>query len=289
MRRSGINLPPIALEKAVRVGNKTDFEKNRPILVNFTHVLDRNLLFDKREHVKRVCNVKIVEDFCEHTDSKRKDLAPFVIPINKFRDNEGKAPYNAILKHDKLSVNGKHFTKKTLHNLPEDIKPEQLFTKTVNNTTGFFRKWSPLSNHYIAQQTVNNKTYNCNEQYYCHQKAKYFGDNETAERILSETDPALQKKLSRSIKDVDENKWRSRNLDIMRTGLLAKFRQNPELKSFLINTGEATLAECNPTDRFWGVGMAVDNINVYRKNSWLGTAQNHLGRLLMDIRRELST
>ena len=75
--------------------------------------------------------------------------------------------------------------------------------------------------------------------------------------------------------------------EVMKTGLMAKFGQNEELKTFLLNTGQTTLVECSPTDRFWGIGMKLENINAYKKNSWIGKAQNQLGLLLMDIRRDL--
>ena len=174
LQASGITLPPIAIEKALRVGPKTVNE--RPIVVNFSHLADRNFVFDKKEHIKKCCKVVIVEDFCQSTEEKRKELSPFVATINKAKNKDGKVAYKASLKHDKLLVNGTTFTKNTLPNLPSDIKPERLFTKTQNNITGFYRKWSPLSNHYRSQQTVHNIQYNCNEQYYFHEKAKFFGD-----------------------------------------------------------------------------------------------------------------
>ena len=195
--------------------------------------------------------------------------------------------FKASLKHDKLLVNGTVYTKNTIPNLPADIKPEHLFTKTNNNTTGFFRKWSPLSNHYRCPQTVNKIKYNCNEQYYLHQKAKFFADNDAAKKIMNESDPGVQKKLGRSIKNVNETRWRERCIDVMKTGLMAKFTQNEALKLFLLNTGQTTLVECSPTDKYWGIGMGIDDFNAYRKNSWTGKAENHLGLLLMSVRKEL--
>jgi ribA/ribD-fused uncharacterized protein len=68
--------------------------------------------------------------------------------------------------------------------------------------------------------------------------------------------------------------WEDVKIDIMRQVLKSKFTQNPELKAQLIATGDAELIEGNNwNDRFWGVCR--------------GKGQNHLGKLLMEVRAEL--
>ena len=62
-----------------------------------------------------------------------------------------------------------------------------------------------------------------------------------------------------------------------------KFDQNPRLEQFLINTGTTVLLEANPKDKFLGVGMSLRNPNIWKKNSWHGNSQNHLGRLLAEL------
>ena len=58
----------------------------------------------------------------------------------------------------------------------------------------------------------------------------------------------------------------------METGLRQKFN-DPRLKELLIQTGQQALVEGNWWgDRFWGVCK--------------GTGENHLGQLLMKIRRD---
>lgn len=70
--------------------------------------------------------------------------------------------------------------------------------------------------------------------------------------------------------------WDQAKLSIMRRIVAAKFRQNPELARRLLATGQARLVETNTwNDTFWGV---------YR-----GQGQNHLGKILMDIRNNLTT
>lgn len=63
-------------------------------------------------------------------------------------------------------------------------------------------------------------------------------------------------------------------LDLMLSLLRSKFARNPELAALLDATGKTELIEINEWhDRFWGVCK--------------GTGQNHLGRLLMQVRDEL--
>lgn len=64
----------------------------------------------------------------------------------------------------------------------------------------------------------------------------------------------------------DENK-----IQIMKEILFYKFTQNDDLAERLLNTGEAMIVEGNTWwDRFWGVCQ--------------GEGENHLGKLLMEIR-----
>ena len=68
--------------------------------------------------------------------------------------------------------------------------------------------------------------------------------------------------------------WEDVKIDIMRQVLKSKFSQNPELKTKLIATGDAELVEGNNwRDFYWGVCN--------------GKGQNHLGKLLMEVRAEL--
>lgn len=70
--------------------------------------------------------------------------------------------------------------------------------------------------------------------------------------------------------------WETVKVDIMRDVVRAKFSQNPDLLKKLLDTGDAELVEGNSWhDTFWGVDQAT------------GEGENHLGRILMEIRSEL--
>ena len=232
-------------------------------------------------------NVIVDNDYCQAIEQERKQLLPFVHAINNVRKNDGSTPYMASVVRDKLVVNSKVYKQDELNSLPNLIKPQHLFTQSRNGITGFFKKFSPLSNHHPAPQTITGITYNCNEQFYFDRKAQIFNDNVTGDRILREKDPGRQKQLSKDIQNVDNDRWKQVCQEIMKQGLYAKFTQNPQLKEFLLDTGTNTLVECNRNDKYWGIGMAINDPKAFKKNSWLGSAENQLGILLMEIRREL--
>ena len=73
--------------------------------------------------------------------------------------------------------------------------------------------------------------------------------------------------------------WSRRRIPLMRRILKAKFTQHPDLRRLLLGTGVRRLVEHapddNPINRFWSE----------IKGSRAG--KNHLGRLLMELRRDL--
>lgn len=92
-----------------------------------------------------------------------------------------------------------------------------------------------------------------------------------AARILSAPTPGAAKKLGR--RAPMRPTWDDEKVAVMLTLLRAKFTR-PDLARHLLATGDATLIEGNWWgDRFWGV---CD-----------GEGENHLGRLLMQVRDEL--
>jgi ribA/ribD-fused uncharacterized protein len=67
---------------------------------------------------------------------------------------------------------------------------------------------------------------------------------------------------------------------------MAKFGSHPELKDYLLNTGERILVEASPVDAIWGIGLAEDDPACENPNHWKG--KNLLGFALMMVRDQLS-
>ena len=73
-------------------------------------------------------------------------------------------------------------------------------------------------------------------------------------------------------------------LSVMNRGLFAKFSQNNDMREKLLNTGNCILLEASPHDHFWGIGLSMNDPDIYFFK-FLG--QNYLGKLLMSIRAQL--
>ena len=136
-------------------------------------------------------------------------------------------------------------------------------------------KYREFSSFYPAPISLEGKVYPTVEHYL--QAMKFPGDIDYQELIRRSKDAMTAKKLG-TISDPSRPirpDWETIRDDIMRRGLDAKFRQNPELGLLLTETGNRTLTEVS-TDIYWGVGKAK-------------SGKNRLGQLLAELRAKLQT
>ena len=139
-----------------------------------------------------------------------------------------------------------------------------------------FSQWydSPFENNGVIYQTA--------EHYMMAEKAKLFGDNVSAKRIVAASNPGEAKKLGREVRGFEENLWFQHRFEIVVNGNLAKFSQDTDLLGFLLNTGNRVLVEASPVDKVWGIGLASHNPSAKNPNLWKGL--NLLGFALMEVR-----
>lgn len=123
------------------------------------------------------------------------------------------------------------------------------------------------------------------EHYMMAAKARLFGDQETADRIMDAGSPGAAKKLGRLVDGFNEDTWRQRRFEIVVEGNLLKFDQNPDLGQFLERTGDKVLVEASPKDSIWGIGLAENDRRARRPAEWKGL--NLLGFALMEARQQL--
>ena len=83
---------------------------------------------------------------------------------------------------------------------------------------GVFSQWHPCS-----FTNWRGGTFNCAEQYMMWSKAKLFGDDTTASRIMKARHPREQKALGRAVRYFDEATWAGCAKGIVRQGNLYKF------------------------------------------------------------------
>lgn len=158
----------------------------------------------------------------------------------------------------------------------------------MRQTEKYVLFWSGIySQWYSAKMTINGETYNTCEQYMMHQKALLFEDEEVANAIMRETNPREQKALGRKVRNFDDQKWKQNCMRFVYEANMAKFTQNPELKSSLLSTGDRILVEASPKDFIWGIGMHYDDEGVDNPANWKGT--NLLGQVLTLVKHELKT
>lgn len=129
------------------------------------------------------------------------------------------------------------------------------------------------------------KVYRSAEHYMMAGKARLFGDAETEELVLAAGHPGEAKKLGRRVRGFDERVWAEHRFELVVRGNVAKFGADPELRGYLLGTGERVLVEASPLDRIWGIGLAEDDGRAADPARWDGL--NLLGFALMEARARL--
>jgi len=105
------------------------------------------------------------------------------------------------------------------------------------------------------------------------QAQKYAGTPYEA-KIQKAPTPKQAAELGRSRKQPLRPDWEEIKDEVMLKALLQKFGTHDELRTILLDTGDAEIVEKAPGDYYWGCGAD-------------GSGQNKLGKLLMETRSML--
>jgi ribA/ribD-fused uncharacterized protein len=124
------------------------------------------------------------------------------------------------------------------------------------------------------------------EHFMMYQKAVLFNDDQASQRLLAANNPGEAKAIGREVIGFNPQIWELNRFDIVVAANMAKFSSHPELKDFLLNTGDRILVEASPVDAIWGIGLAEDDPACENPNLWKG--ENLLGFALMVVRDQLS-
>ncbi|MFL6075101.1 MAG: NADAR family protein [Mycobacteriales bacterium] len=144
---------------------------------------------------------------------------------------------------------------------------------------GCLSQWWPVT------FTEGDDSYASAEHYMMAGKARLFGDEEARARILACATPGEAKKLGRQVRGFDEAAWVAFRFHLVVAANVAKFGQHPELRKYLLDTGDRVLVEASPRDRIWGIGMGASNPAAEDPASWRGL--NLLGFALTQAREQL--
>lgn len=144
----------------------------------------------------------------------------------------------------------------------------------------------PFSQWYDHEMEIDGITYNTAEQYMMASKARHFKDEETLAKILATGEPSVQKALGRKVKNFNAEEWSAVAKEYVAIANINKFK-DPELRLFLLGTGNREIVEASPTDRIWGIGLGEKDPRALDKSQWQGT--NWLGEVLMDVREMIKS
>lgn len=142
---------------------------------------------------------------------------------------------------------------------------------------GVFSQW------YQHDMVIADVTYNCAEQYMMAMKAKTFNDTASLANIMASDNPSDQKAYGREVKDFNPTIWNLIARDVVYEANMAKF--SGDLKQQLLDTGNLEIVEASPTDKIWGIGLGMNNLDILDKSKWQGT--NWLGEAIMAVRRTI--
>ena len=112
----------------------------------------------------------------------------------------------------------------------------------------FYKEWP--SNFFRSNFTYKGNSFFCTEQAFMWEKAMFFKDTDTAEKILACESPWTAKELGREVKNYVDAEWDKVRYQVMLDVNMAKYEQNPTLAGKLVGRKYAgrTFVEASPVD-----------------------------------------
>jgi ribA/ribD-fused uncharacterized protein len=142
-----------------------------------------------------------------------------------------------------------------------------------------------FSNFYEVDFEMDGVKFKSAEHAFQYAKAKKFGDDVHAEKILKAKSAQSAKAFGKKVANFKEPEWSTEKEELMRKIIRAKFRSNPEITKKLLDTEDRVIANADPRDRYWGIGTSADTEKAKNPAKWVG--ENRLGKILMEVREEL--
>lgn len=120
-----------------------------------------------------------------------------------------------------------------------------------------------------------------------YRKAIFFNDEDIADEILEERNPAEIKRLGRQVRNFNDIKWSKVSYQFMFNAVLAKFSGNENARTVLLNDryNGKEFVEASKFDKIWGCGLSEDNPKILDKKNWSG--KNQLGDILNKVREKI--
>ena len=151
-----------------------------------------------------------------------------------------------------------------------------------------FSNFYPCSFQVQLPEPYGLKTMHSVEQLYMIRKSLYFEDHATCTSILNSTNARDAKRLGSNVEKFVPDLWLNPKKDVMRECLVRKFVDSREaefLQQQLLDA-HAIIIEASPPDSYWGIGFSKQQGPYVQRSDW-GSAENWLGRLLMEMQQFL--
>lgn len=282
---SNMKLSGLSIDVAYRLGKPLiqDSTYNRPIVVKFSKIADRNKVWKKRKDISQQGKGKSVYIQPDIPKQLREDLQILyrvqnaALKTNQYRTVE--------VRNYKLYLDGAEYSAWELEELPPSLRPSCLATYTSDEVLVFYSKHTPLSNHHPSPFEIRGRTFANMEQYLAYRRAKLSGQKHLIQKALLAQDPVEAKTILNALRSDHQEEWKKEVSTIALEGLQAKFRQHPALGEYLISTAPLTLGEAS-TNSQWGIGFSLEDTNATDKSKW-NKQGNLLGQLLMKVRNQM--
>lgn len=271
----------IEIDSAYRLGPpRAASAPPRPIFIRFTRRGDRMDVWHARSRLI---------DHPEGNFTFKEDLPPKLRPImaafNRVALMAKKYPRkygNVFIRDYQLFINGKGYGVEDLEKLPTDIRPSFISTPGNVRVVVFFGKDSRFSNHYHSRFTIDGTTFSTMEQYLALHRSRFAGRHDLGELVMESEDPIEAKKVLNLLRGTQgKDEWEKERRDILFAGLLAKFAQNDDLRSYLLSSENRVLGEASK-NQAWGIGLTLADNRRLNPRFWKG--ENLQGKTLMDVR-----
>ena len=205
--------------EVARLGPKSD-HRTRLVRVMYENSNTVNILLSNKKGL--LTGIFVDREYSAETTKNRRTLRPYYNAARKSTEFQRKCR----MEGEALILNGKKYTVKNLHNLPEQLSGFCVGSRSDAGTYAYFGEMNPFSNFYPSTFTYNGQTYNHAEQLIQSEKAKFFKDEITNQQIMRAENGFECKKLSKNIKNYRHEAWKQVAMELCEPGITAKFKQN---------------------------------------------------------------
>ena len=154
-----------------------------------------------------------------------------------------------------------------------------------NSITPFKSPKNALTNFWEVDVHMDGQTFKSAEHAYLWYFCIELNEPGVAERVFNASTATQAKTISRELHDGrDFSSWSAKKLSIMKNVLCAKAKSSNNFCKILLNTGDKYLVEAT-RDTFYGAGLTPHLCRT--TNPKMHPGQNHLGKLLMELRATL--